>query len=547
MSHSMSSSVDCDLIAERDGWGTCLLGCAVLPLTMVLLAFTVKAALGPYWLGSNSDPEYCYLFNGLNILGGYPPFHIDHPGTPVQETAAAVIVIRHWLAGEGTVVSDALARPEMYLMAINTTLVVLYGIALWGLGLCVVRTTGQWTAALLAQLPPFLATQSIRALGRVDPEPMLLIVTALLATALVWHIRNSLPRPETAIAVIVGALVGVAVATKINALPFLLLPLLVFPRPWLRVLSLVSTCVAFLIAVLPSWPRFPQFGAWVVSLASHQGEYGHGAAGFMAWSQAFARLAALAKAEPLYAGMVVISLVVGGCAAWRRWGARREGHDRLERVLLALAVVQSLQFLMVVKHPAPHYLIPGLGMVGLNAALVWLTFRRQVITLPGGTWYGWGVVLALLLCSAPRVCLSIDDLIAKRDDQLSLTRVGDTLSRQGRFVFFYRASDPRFALAFGNEWAGQRYSDVLQKMYPDAIFYHIWGQFYYTFTGRIPAEDMAALARQTHLFLQGTAGRTLMAPDHAVLAPIAAGFSEAIYRVHPVPEPPEVAVTRDDT
>ena len=50
----------------------------------------------PYFL--DYDPEYAYLLNSLNLLEMSVPGHFDHPGTPLQEFGALVLLVQ-WLAG----------------------------------------------------------------------------------------------------------------------------------------------------------------------------------------------------------------------------------------------------------------------------------------------------------------------------------------------------------------------------------------------------------------------------------------------------------------
>ena len=68
-----------------------VLALTVLPLAAYLLSSVMLEEKGPYWLAENSDPEYAYLLNALNVLEGRPPEHVDHPGTTLQMFGAVVI------------------------------------------------------------------------------------------------------------------------------------------------------------------------------------------------------------------------------------------------------------------------------------------------------------------------------------------------------------------------------------------------------------------------------------------------------------------------
>src|SRR5205814_5181817 len=51
------------VLARRD-----LLLLAVIPIGLLCLATALREIRGPYYLGANSDPDYAYLFNSLNVL-----------------------------------------------------------------------------------------------------------------------------------------------------------------------------------------------------------------------------------------------------------------------------------------------------------------------------------------------------------------------------------------------------------------------------------------------------------------------------------------------
>lgn len=48
---------------------------------------------GPWGAYNRSDPEYCYLLNSLDLLTFHIPFHVDHPGTILQEFGAVIVFL----------------------------------------------------------------------------------------------------------------------------------------------------------------------------------------------------------------------------------------------------------------------------------------------------------------------------------------------------------------------------------------------------------------------------------------------------------------------
>src|SRR6185369_15881557 len=105
-------------------------------------------------------PDYAYLFNGLNLVNGVRPEHVDHPGTPVQLFAAGGIELANLGTEKDVINEHVLAHAESYLKALNSGLVVAYSILLLLAGLLVWQKTGSVIAALLLQATPFLLADS---------------------------------------------------------------------------------------------------------------------------------------------------------------------------------------------------------------------------------------------------------------------------------------------------------------------------------------------------------------------------------------------------
>lgn len=74
---------------------------ALFPLATGLLSLWLRLSAGPFWLGSNLDPSYLYLFNAAYILDGIAPMFTDHPGTTLQLFMVPFYSVVH--GGAGTV------------------------------------------------------------------------------------------------------------------------------------------------------------------------------------------------------------------------------------------------------------------------------------------------------------------------------------------------------------------------------------------------------------------------------------------------------------
>jgi hypothetical protein len=72
-----------------------LLAWLVLPVLFFSCATGLRGARGPWFLSPAYDPDYAYLFNGLNLAISLPPRHVDHPGTPLQLALAGYIRLKN--------------------------------------------------------------------------------------------------------------------------------------------------------------------------------------------------------------------------------------------------------------------------------------------------------------------------------------------------------------------------------------------------------------------------------------------------------------------
>src|SRR6185503_16326557 len=99
-------------------------------------------ARGPFHLAVNYDPDYAYLFNGLNLLSGVAPEHIDHPGTTLQLFAAAGIKLVNLTSTSHAAAVSVVQHSESYLRGLNAALMICYSISLFLFGALVWRKTG---------------------------------------------------------------------------------------------------------------------------------------------------------------------------------------------------------------------------------------------------------------------------------------------------------------------------------------------------------------------------------------------------------------------
>ena len=462
-----------------------LLALLAIPLIVVSLSVSFNKAQGPGWLAANSDPDYIYLFNAMNLLINKPPHHVDHPGTPVQVWGAMVMSLTHKIAGEADLVRDVAKRPEFYLNAVNYSFLFCYGAVLFIIGIAVWRLTKNIWLSLLLQATPLLSIHSITQSTNFRPESFLLILSAIYSWAILIYLFGPGDRSENYFSVVFGMLMGLAMASKITALPLTVIPLLILTRLRSKLLYMLVSLGSFIVAVIPIIlaGKGGFFLRWVFRLLTNVGEYGTGDIGLIDTANYFNSFKGLLTSNlPLFAGLLAGSALV--LWSWRRDRTKQSEPSarKLRLGLVAVMAAQLLQLVMVAKYPRDYYLVPSLGLLGLNLALMLgliLKEQRKNTTLIAPI-FACLVAVGLLIFGIPSIRATTAALEKSKVAQLKAFAESDKYKGWTK-VCYYQCSSPAYASYFGNYNAADRYTKILQELYPDFVGYHIWNKSYYRF------------------------------------------------------------------
>jgi hypothetical protein len=449
---------------------------AVVPVATLLLGPVLDLVRGPAWLGADYDPEYKYLLNAVNLLELAPPGHHHHPGTPLQAGGAVLIWLAHRLTGApaGTARQDVFARPEFFLAVIAQALIVAQAVATGVLGWLGARLTGSVSWAVSAQLAPFLVLASVESLGRVTPEPALLVVgTVLAAVGLAALGRGAGDASGPPWPWLLGALVGLGVATKVTFAPALLVALALVEGTRARVRVAATALAVLALCLLPLVGRLPTVVAWFVGVAVHGGGYGTGPStvvDVLRFPRAGFRLVA---GEPLFFALWLVTLAVL-LANRRRPGDGRHGPvDRAHRALAAVLVAELVQVGLAAKAGGVlRHLVPAAALAGLHLCLLGVLVGPSG-RLPHRRRWSRGLAAALglgLFFQAGLVAGLARELLRRQAAQRTIHAFGRTLP--GSLVVpLYGAPSPALAFAIGNLYAGGRYDRELHASYAGTVLF----------------------------------------------------------------------------
>ncbi len=503
---SISANVDSPAPAWK-GWTELVL--AIIPVAAFGAAAVFLEAKGPFWLGINSDPDYCYLLNALSVARGIPPGHVDHPGTLVHVIGAIVVRATHGIIGERDLVADVVRRPELYLRAIQYVLFALYASGLYLVGRVAHAALRRLDSAVLAQASPFLSTIVLPHVACVKPEPVLATISAFMGAAAVAVVRRAERGRSSGVAVAMGVLSGAALATKINGAPLLLVPLIVL-RGWAsRGIFAATAAFAAALFTIPAWPLFHQF------LSFLRNSFGNGPRGHIDLASYPAVVLDLLRGEPVMAAGLLVG--VGAMIAVRRGGEAPDGArtSTFRRALVAMIAAQVACVLLVAKHPsdqflAPghHYLIPALGLTGAVLALSW-TLLAQRFATAGRAMLVTAVAAALAVGVAQAAAFrSVHRYIEdQRDAQVEIAAFTKSQFPARRVLYYYRSSSPSFALHFGNAFAGWRYGKDIGEAWPESAYYNRYTgeiELYRPVNGERGASPTTVQLDAEPLVIQGT-------------------------------------------
>ncbi|MFA4851740.1 MAG: hypothetical protein WC599_04400, partial [Bacteroidales bacterium] len=144
-----------------------------------------------YYFMYSVDPEYCYLFNGLNISQfTLKVWHVDHPGTPIQILAALVIRIVHLFRGNGPLLNDVMRNSALYTNAINITMFSINSIALFFLGRVANKFSKSIIQSIFLQLIPFASFVVLTLVFRINPENMVILSFILMGILIIKYLQR---------------------------------------------------------------------------------------------------------------------------------------------------------------------------------------------------------------------------------------------------------------------------------------------------------------------------------------------------------------------
>lgn len=441
-----------------------------------------------------TDPNYIYLFNGLNVAAhGGPIGHYDNPGTPVIIYSAVIMRITYlFRSTEDDFTSDVLKNPNFYTSVIVWTLVVLNCLLLFILGVFILRMTNEIIYSLLFQTIPFFSKfVFVWVFQNLSPEPVLLgcIIVFVILFLLKYYFNKSFGDYTLEYAknqiitldkfiILIAILTGFCLATKINTIPLVLLPLLFIPGFKNKYAFLTITLSSFILFTLPIFRHYRIMVDWYLNIIRHTDIYGTGSKGFVDFNLLYEHLSLTAKDEPVILFIIILSLLVVSLLAIRR------KFDGNFKILIKLVIVQLAYLFMVLKNFHLHYFIPLLPTLAVNIFIILEMLKISK------------AFKILLIIPFIAVCfiLSYNDFTYEVSPEYTSKEMPDGVN-----VYSYKGKSIIAAIKFGEDRSRNANSEKLKEVYGDQYFYDIYYKTFSTWTSPVTLDSLFRISNKVYL------------------------------------------------
>ena len=409
------------------------------------------------------DPNYIYLFNAVNLGTQYGNVgHFDNPGTTAIVMSTIVIKVTYLVRNtKDDFPIDVLKNPQYYAKVIAWAFSIMNVLMIFLLGLFILKTTNEIAYSFLFQsIPYFSKVILIYCFRLVAPEPVLLASIILLIILFLskYYFNKSFgvitiqKISVDRFIILFGLVIGFCLATKINTLPLLLLPLIFIPKFKEKFYSLIIVFISFIIFTLPIFRYYRMLVYWMLSLFVHSGNYGTGPLNIIDVTKIYGDLIIFIKSEPIIFFVLIFSLAI----VIKQIVQKK--YDLHLKILCGFFLIQIAYLIMVLKHFELHYFIPMLPTVAVNLFII-LRILNLSKTFNLLTIIPFAMLCIYLNKDFPRI---VPPEYSKDVDTNFIN------------IYSYRCTSPMYALKYGNEYSRDMNTPYLEQIYGKQYFYNLW-------------------------------------------------------------------------
>jgi len=468
------------------------------------------------------ENPYAYLFNSLMIADGRLPVYIDHPGTTTEVFGAVVLMATNTRPTDD-LVEATLKNPERQIRKLHLALLIFAALVIW-LGPCLTALAlRNWVVGILIQAPVLFCKILLYYAMLFGSELMLIPFSiAAVCCCVLLLVPSAVHDKEITFGVsdpgslspsyllripflagMAGAVCALGIVTKLTFFPVILISMFCC-RTRRNLATFAATFVlGLLFALIPIYPQLPKLFHWISDLGIHSGQYGEGPVGLPDAGKYFSALNDFVVSE---SPLIIITSVGLVAALALSLVPKKNSLARAIswKTILPVFCIQLISFLAIAKHPSDHYLIPLGTTAGLELVLLFFACKDP------GTFavcrvMGRLILVGLLILGSTAFLFGTREtyLSLRREtaDQLRLYKHARAITKNDVRVDYFFSDSPEFPLAYGNDFAGDVFSAILERLYPNALFFDVFGGKFGTFADSI--EPAQVRKKYDHLYFLG--------------------------------------------
>ncbi len=477
----------------------------IIPILVVLSGILFHNAIGYYYL-TTIDPEYAYLFNGA-LLGQLKIDlgHIDHPGTPLQILIAFISRIIHVFHTGHSYSECIILFPEVHLKYTNISTILLNGVVLYIAGLLLYRKYHRLIYSLFIQSSPFFAILTITVLGRVIPESIIGIACILMIYYIIVYCENDKTTGLRHV-IIFSLISGLGLSIKITYLPLLFIPIVLLKGWYNKIKYILFTFLSFFVFSFPLLTKFNEFGDWVTSLFIHSGRYGQGEKDIINITGFKHNLHNLFIDNKILIIILILSVITLLVISFNR--EKRKLH--IFRALLGIQIAIIVQFIIVAKHFAFHYMVPAQYLSSISILLlIKLIFNKKqpAIYRAYETVFLSVIITVLLFITGTKLIKNYSGRVARLNERVeTLEFVNRNLTGKPIVIVpeNYRGPFVERGLIMGYFYSGKHryeFGRSIKKYYPDTYFYLPWKNAYFVWGNHFDIERFKKKYHDFYLYI----------------------------------------------
>jgi hypothetical protein len=418
------------------------------------------------------DPDYAYLFNGLNFARGeiHSIAYVDHPGTPLQALIGLLILIIGILRGDERLTVDVLSNSQFYIKTILICIAFLISMVLYYIGKRYYKYQNNTSNSLLLQFSFLLFAQVSITPYKLFTETIIPLGSLLLILITIEKIWGKMK--DLNFSILSGFILGIFIAVKISFLPVAVIPIIIATKWRNKILVLLAAGVTFFLSVLPVIDRITIFKSYILKIATHEGVYGSGQEEAFNLFGTFKNLWGTLQIEYTFMLVFALSLLFLSIAFIKNKLQFLRNNDT--RILFAIFLCFILQLLIASKYIIFRYMIPSLLFSSLALTIIvnrLKSYKNAIYSI---------IILLFITAGYYNFKMLWKAIKLNQQQNITYSFVEKTIAPNDAIMVISKepwmgSPFKAHSLMFGKLYCfkeGEQYNDVLMNIYPNQYFWN---------------------------------------------------------------------------